>query len=247
MERALGGRSTTPCSTQRAARTKLRALRARGEAWDARFVEKDPRFWPVASGAKAFTAHADWPDPAEYSAAFSGAPRPVRFVADDPSRRTRRRPVDPGTLYDGRVVRGEVPTRARSWHDFLNALVWSAFPRAKMALHRAQHTLIRRWIPAGADRLPNARTREHDALALIDEGGVLVLRAPSGAEKHVPFGHALFEGLVLGTGAMIARAVLLPVGELPADPLELVALADHALAARLESPVLPEELARVAF
>jgi hypothetical protein len=106
------------------------------------------------------------------------------------------------------VNRRIVPTRARMWHDYLNALVWATFPQAKLAFHRRQHAAIERWIPQGATQLPNARTRELDALALIDEGGVLVLDE---GDRQTPmiFGHALFEGLVLGQPAMIARAVIL--------------------------------------
>ena len=90
------------------------------------------------------------------------------------------------------------------WHDFLNALVWATFPRAKLALHRRQHAAIERWIPPGATQLPNARTREQDALALVDEGGVLLCE-----DRTFFFGHALFEGLVFGQPAMISRGVAL--------------------------------------
>ncbi len=80
-------------------------------------------------------------------------------------------------------------------------------------------------------RLPNARTRELDALALIDEGGVLV--RDDGA--CIVFGHAIYEGLVLHVPAMIARGV------------PLAALTDDALAARLAEPLTPEVLPRVAL
>ena len=79
-------------------------------------------------------------------------------------------------------------------------------------------------------QLPNARTRELDALALIDEGGVL----DCGTNKMI-FGHALYEGLVLGTPAMVARAVVLSGQPQHADDL---------LAARLGEPLAPEHLPR---
>lgn len=87
------------------------------------------------------------------------------------------------------------------WHDFLNALVWLTFPNAKRAFHRRQHAAIERSIPAGATHPPNARTREQDALALIDEGGVLMVEG-----RTMFFGHALYEGLVSGQLADDLRA-----------------------------------------
>jgi hypothetical protein len=78
-------------------------------------------------------------------------------------------------LYDGRIAIGRrVPTRANCWHDFLNALVWGTFPRSKQALHSRQHRAIAARIEPGARVLPPTRTRELDALALLDEGGVIV-------------------------------------------------------------------------
>jgi hypothetical protein len=83
-------------------------------------------------------------------------------------------------------------------------------------------------------------------LALVDEGGVVVLRAPA-EERAVPFGHALFEGLVHGTRSMIARALVLEVPMLPSSEEAVLEVADEGLAARLERPLLPEQLARVRF
>ncbi len=224
---------------------KLRAVRALGEPFDGRFFERDPRFWPIARAARTFASAAGWPSPEDYGEAFGNGAVPVRFVTTPP-RRKRAGPVDLDAMYDARIVRGEVPTRACNWHDFLNALVWASFPRAKAMLHRRQHALVKVWATPGATTLPNARTRAHDALALVDEGGVVVLRAGS-VESTVPFGHALFEGLVLGARAMIARAVVIDVAALPAEDDERAALADVCLAARLEQPLVPEDLPRYRF
>jgi hypothetical protein len=221
---------------------KVRDLRARGEHFDARFFERDARFWPIAAAARAFADRTTWPPPEEYGAAFGAAPHAVRFVSDPPSKR-RRGPVDFARTYDGRIERGEVPTRPGTWHDFMNALVWATFPRAKAALHHSQHVLFQGWAQAGASRLPNARTREQDALALVDEGGLVVLTAGA-ASRTVPFGHALFEGLVHRTPAMIARAVVFPVGQLPEDDA-VVRVADELLAGRVARHLVPEELPRL--
>jgi hypothetical protein len=236
--------SGPPPSDVAKGRVKVRAVRARGERFDPRFFEADPRFWPVARAASCFVNHTTWPRPEEYSDAFAGRPHPVRFVSDPPNQR-RRGPVDFAKTYDGRIEKGEVPTRPGMWHDFLNALVWATFPRAKAALHRRQHLLFRGWAEPGAARLPNARTREQDALALVDEGGIVVLDGSNGS-RTVTFGHALFEGLVHGTPAMIARAVPLSIPRLPAAET-LLEVVDGLLAARLAEPMLPEELPRARF
>jgi hypothetical protein len=207
----------------------LRTVRQAPGAFDPRFFERDARFSPIAPAAAIFAECTDFPDPEALDRALS-ARAGVRFVPAEPRPRRQRGPVALDGLYDTRIARGEVPTRPRNWHDFLNALVWATFPRAKAALHARQHRAIRAWAFAESDvvrRLPNARTRELDALALVDEGGVLVA-----AGQKLVFGHALYEGIVLGVPAMIARAVPLT------EPT------DAALAARLARPLVPEDLPR---
>ena len=79
--------------------------------------------------------------------------------------------VPPGAkdaYYELKVYRtGEVETRPDNLHDFFNALVWLAFPRAKArlnALHAAE-------IP----REGGKRGRLRDLLTIFDEGGAIVL------------------------------------------------------------------------
>jgi len=210
-------------------------------SFDGRFFEGHALFWPLAPAASSFSGERDWPAVETYERAFLGATTtPVRFEAAPPLPRGRRRTtaIDPGRLYDARITRERcVPTRPRSWHDFLNALVWATFPRAKLALHQRQHRALAERIPAGARTLPATRSREHDTLALIDEGGVVVLD-DGRAREMVLFGHALYEGLVLGRGAMTACAIRAPVTSLPTDPRARVALADEALADHLATAML---------
>jgi hypothetical protein len=210
-----------------------------GPTWDARFFESDPRFWPLAPAARRFAGHLDFPTPEEHSAPG------VRFVTATKPRRTRRRSSERAGAYDARIVAGEVPTRARSWHDFLNALVWATFPRSKHALHARQAAAIRALVPAGASTLPNARTREQDALALFDEGGVILLEGPDGT-LPLAFGHALYEGLVTGGPPATASALAFPVDELPSREAA-PHLADGLLSERLAGPLLPELLLRREF
>jgi hypothetical protein len=213
----------------------------------ARFFEGHPLFWPIARAASTFAGEDDWPAVETYARAFPGPlPPPVRFEPARPRPRRRRRAVDPASLYDARIAReGCVPTRPRSWHDFLNALVWATFPRSKRALHERQLRALGARMQPGSPTLPPTRSREHDALALIDEGGVVVL--DDGRSKEiVVFGHALYEGLVLGRGAMTACAIPAPVDAVPRDATERVRLADQVLARHLEQAVLePGGLERV--
>lgn len=230
---------------------RLRHVRHERSGFDGRFFERHETFWPIARAARAFADRKDWPDVVEYTGLFEVEP-PVRFEPSSPRRRRRASlpaPIVREKLYDAMIVqRRVVPTRPRMWHDYLNALVWASFPRAKLALHRRQHAAIERWIPPGATQLPNARTRELDALALVDEGGVVVLDEGD-RQTRMLFGHALFEGIVLGQPAMIARAIVLPSDGLRAGSShDVVRLADALLAAALDEPtriVTPDELPRI--
>ncbi|HTQ08216.1 MAG TPA: DUF3025 domain-containing protein [Polyangiaceae bacterium] len=210
-----------------------------GDAFDGKFYEADPRFWPIAAAARRFAEHTDFPAPAELAAPG------VTFVAAPKPRRARRRAPGPADGYDARVVRGEVPTRPRSWHDFLNALVWATFPASKRRLHTLQAEALGRALADGARTLPNARTRAQDALALLDEGGVLELTA-QGESLVLGFGHALYEGLVRGGPDATASCLTFELPRLP--PRGAAAeTADRLLAARLEAPLPPEALSRRAF
>jgi hypothetical protein len=212
-----------------AASERIRKVRWERPAFDGRFFTRHEDFWPIARAAERFADHEDWPDVSEYNA--PGAP--VRFEEAPIKRRRPAGEIVRAELYDARIVNERVvPTRPRMWHDFLNALVWLTFPKAKLALHRRQHAAIEKWIPAGATQLPNARTREQDALALIDEGGVLLLG--TGPERRTMFfGHALFEGLVFEQLAMISRGVELR-GSIEEADAELASLLDDA--ARFRTP-----------
>lgn len=190
----------------------------RGAPWDDAFARRSPLFWPIGAAAARLAGEPTFPDPERLDALF-GETAGVRFVraAPKPGRRARRR-GDAAELYDARIVeRGEVPTRAASWHDLLNALVWATFPRAKRAIHARQHALV---VPAAPGQVVH-RPRALDALALFDEGGVAVV---AGEDRPVLFGHALYEGLVEGWGGATASALRVPAAR---DLAEL----DVALAA----------------
>jgi hypothetical protein len=154
-------------------------------------------------------------------------------------------------MYDALItLEQRVPTRPRSWHDLMNALVWGTFPRAKRALHARQYRAMAESVAPGARTLPRARTREQDALALVDEGGVVLLAqnsraldAPhheqrahlrqmisSGVVCAVIFGHAIYESLVLEVAPARVAGIALLCGEPEGDFVEA---ADGALSRAL--------------
>lgn len=153
---------------------------------------------------------------------------PVRFVPQ-PARRERRQRT---ALYEYRAaVDGEVMTRPHNWHDLWNALVWASFPRAKLRLTQLLCAAQAEWIGA-APRLPGARLRAQDLLAMFDEGGVVAQ-----GERLVWFGHALYEHRHLVPrqplrGSLLRVAAAGPTASL--DEVIAAALGEPAfLAARL--------------
>jgi hypothetical protein len=224
--------------------------------FDPDFLERSPLFWPVAPAARALLGGApraqtgaeaplDFPPVHWFDRVFGDgrSDAPVRFVPAAPRvrRGRRRQTVDVTALYDARItVDRVVPTRARSWHDLMNALVWGTFPQAKRALHARQHRAIAERVAPGARTLPPARTRELDALALLDEGGVVLLGGDLAAA--IVFGHAIYESLALGIPPSVVAALAL---DAPERTLRAV---DTALARQIEDDAKlrsPEELTRV--
>jgi len=225
-----------------------------------RLYDESPWYAPIAPYLARFDGLARFPSADELSALYAeraevlGLP-PLRFVAVPRAKKKRRgrAPIELSSLYEGRIVeRGEVPTRVDDWHDLFNALAFIRFPRAKRALHTRQYVIVKSRLAPGATRLPNARTREQDALSLFDEGGLCVAtsatRAPAledapdevlraavraGSARVVPFGHALHEHLVAGLPCPLATAfvVTLPEAAHPSD--DLYDALDVALAAAI--------------
>ncbi len=184
-------------------RTDDARARPRQAPWDPRFAETSPLFASVAAAAHLLAGEASFPAPERLDALF--APRAgVRFTRAVPKPR-RSRSSGPGReTYDTRIVlEGAVPTRPGSWHDLLNALVWATFPLAKRALHARQHALV---VPARPGEVRH-RPRALDALALFDEGGVVL----AACGKVLVFGHAILEGAVQGWPVPTASALPLHV------------------------------------
>jgi len=190
--------------------------RGRTVLWDAwASASAKPVFATLRPAIEALGSFDAFPSPEEIDARLAPLAG-VRFVRQEKRPRRKRRsapdasaaaaPSSPGTpsMYDARIVlEGVVPTREGSWHDLMNALVWATFPRAKRALHARQHTLVVPAKPGQSLRRP----RELDALALVDEGGVLVVRDGAAEPRQVVFGHAVYEGVVLGWPAPVSAAL----------------------------------------
>lgn len=168
-----------------------------------------------------FERHQDWPTLTELEARWLGQSALVtpdgerlRLVVDQKSRRRKNTGLD--ELYDFRIMRGELPTRARSWHDFFNVGAFCLFPRTKMLVHARNAEAISEERSREASPLERRRSRARDTLALLDEGGILLavergvaeparcalaggdmgeLRALASAGRLVPWvlGHALLE------------------------------------------------------
>jgi hypothetical protein len=215
---------------------------------------RGPAFEPIAP----FLARLDatrWPTHEALNALAAGIATsrgiPLRFVPPPTQH-------DAGTApYELRIAAtGEIETRPGNWHDLFNALAWMAFPRAKAAIN-AQHAAM---LAAGGEAEARRRNPARDALALFDEGGVIVAsnspellqrivdfewkdlfwRQRDELTRHVrfmAFGHSLFEKMLDPFVGIIAKTVFLPVGSDFAGlaPARQVALADAQLAAHFAS------------
>jgi len=205
-------------------------------SWDPSFFRRSALFWPVARAAAKLEGLTRWPEPEQLSCLFEGD-APVRFVAAAPRARRGRR-LGASERYDALITeRRVVPTRHGSWHDLLNALVWATFPRAKLALHARQHRAITSHL--GPDlRLPGGRTRDQDAVAMLDEGGVVLPQRGEDAPTPIVFGHAIYERLVCdGRVALWAAAIRVPIEDVPDARDGCIELADATLHALLSSSV----------
>lgn len=134
------------------------------------------------------------------------------------------------------LLTGQVPTRADTWHDVLNALVWLRFPHFKAALNAAHGEAM----AAEAD---SRRGRRRDALTVLDESGVWVIsrepRLPELLAAHawhalfwearsrveagmrfVVVGHALLEKVLAPYPSITGKCLLLPSDSLDSDAAE---------------------------
>lgn len=204
---------------------------------------------------------ADFPSVAELDARLRDRLAIEPGVSLEPQVKTRKRrgPLDRDALYEVRIhVHRRVPTRERSWHDLTNALVWAAFPRSKRALAARQHAITEAVLPRDATRLPGARTREQDALAMVDEGGIVLLAShddvedvrraqregdedalrglrDAGRMAPLVFGHAMMEHAIEGALAVRGYGIPLAVSAIPSSIQARVEACDAVLASWIAS------------
>jgi hypothetical protein len=159
---------------------------------------------------------------------------PLRFVA--PAGRLSARDYETHILHTG-----QVPTRADTWHDVLNALVWLRFPRFKAALNAAHGAAM-------AEETDTLRGRRRDALTMLDESGVWVIsrdpdlhtllaehawhalfwerrQAVAQAMRFVVVGHALLEKLLAPYPSIAGKCLMLRSQSLDPDAAERHGLA----------------------
>ena len=168
-----------------------------------------------------------WPEALDWSACAArhelknALDVPISFVA--PSH-----PEPSALAFEARIYeRGEVETRAATWHDALHACTWLTYPRTKARIN-ALH------VADGLDTTPNRRSVLRNILTLIDEGGLIVAscnpqllallrgfqwqalfweqRALVRREMDfVIFGHALYERALAMHYGSTGRGILLEV------------------------------------
>lgn len=209
--------------------------------WDPARLAR-PRFARLTDLVARLVHEADWPSIATLDECFRAEFEPIGVrLVEAAKTKPEFGPdgtIDPSSLYEVRIVEhGEIPTRPRNAHDLCNALVWAAFPHAKLGLSRALAAL-QRARAAGRTTLPPTRSRAHDRLALIDEGAVLCV-AGSRATSTWIFGHALYEHAYEGDRSVRGTAIDL---ELPG----LDDLAPRAAGAAVDRALAATDLARVA-
>lgn len=165
-----------------------------------------------------------WPAIAELNERLAGrahlfSGQPLRFIQQTPSLK------DDGLHYERRIFEtGSIATRAESWHDLFNALMWIARFELKCAINAA-------YVRELARPCHEPRNRAQCALTHFDEGGaVVVLRDPtllalwddhdwpgllwrerarwaSGADLML-VGHAIFEHLLVPSVLPVAKCLV---------------------------------------
>ena len=155
---------------------------------------------------------------------------PLRFIA--PAGRLSARDYETHILQTG-----QVPTRADTWHDVLNALVWLRFPRFKAALNAAHGAAM-------AEETDTLRGRHRDALTMLDESGVWVISSDPDlhtllaehawhslfwerrqsiglAMRFVVVGHALLEKILAPYPSITGKCLMLRSQSLDPDAAEM--------------------------
>ena len=167
-----------------------------------------PSFRPYQALLDRLAHEGAWPHVARYREVLGAD---VDFVVPTTRLAAGLDASDVDGSYVGWCLDGRVPTREGNVHDLMNALTWARFPAAKQALCRRQMAVAQ---DRGRDT-NRLRSKLQDRLAMLDEGGILVVDAGDrvgidgcdGDGERI-FGHGLLEDLVQGR---LSRGLRLPV------------------------------------
>lgn len=204
--------------------------------WKPDFMHGSPLFAPLQPLADRVTGcRTGWPGLTDYQTWLEqsvGSPSseggaPIRFMAQG---------LKPTRFEDGYEPRiyltGEVQTRTENWHDFFQVLVWSSFPRTKIALNARHFEAIAQQTAAEPER--RQRSPMENALTQFDECGAVILASDASLLQLVRdfqwkklfwyrrdevkrrmrcliFGHALYEKALTPYVGMTAHCILLGV------------------------------------
>ena len=222
--------------------------------WDPEFSARSLVFEPLRGCAAPLRAHRDWPGREALQSLLD-----ARNTSNAAGTRLRLIGATHEPYEEGIRLRGEMPSRERSWHDLFNTLAWLAYPQTKAALNEAHCAAF----DGGATRGPR-----RDALTVFDESGAIVLSSDESllddlhdfrwkrlfverreemkaAMRVLVLGHALFEKALRPYVGMTAHALLLPVSAevIALAPEERVAIADRMAARALDSLTSTRSLA----
>jgi hypothetical protein len=240
--------------------------------WDSGFLDRSPMLGPLAAGADALRASADWPDRSLLQSLITAAGvtnargMPIRLI-EPSSAKTARYESD---VYE----RGELQVRERQWHDLFNVLAWLAYPLTKAALNARHVEALRDQVPGATDGAAwgaRNRGRVQDALTVLDESGAIFAACDEDLLEDLlafrwrqlfwtkrrraverirvcVFGHAIFEKALNPYVGMTAHALPLcvPGHFLEAPPQRQLQLIDEraaAIVAEASSLSSPQALA----
>lgn len=149
-------------------------VRSHSNEWISGFLQASPMFEPLREAGKLFEKLDHWPEIESLNQLNTGQ---LRVIATKSGKRIRFVPQAKAKCeflqqYEPRIyLTGEIQTRAQSWHDLFNALVWVTYPRAKAALNQLHYQVLLQ------EREHNQVVRSplRDAATLIDESGVIVV------------------------------------------------------------------------
>jgi len=205
----------------------------RNDVWVPDFYQGTPLFSQIERSCRYFSQNDEWPELTDYQALLdsrqgivrNGADIPLRFVSQSGKAGSWEEGYEP-RIY----LQGEIQTRLRNWHDYFQVMIWSTYPRAKVALndihfHQIQSRILQ-------NRNTNTRGAIENALTIFDECGAIIVVRDNAYSDLIKsfrwkelfwerrnalldnmqcyiFGHALYEKALHPYLGMTAHAILL--------------------------------------